>query len=204
MAAQTLILAFIVSYIGSIPPGTINISVMQLAIRKKHQAAIFFALAAAIVELIYAGITVQFQILLTSNNSISDYLRIITSIALIGWGCGNIFSKSVARSIKVDTKLTGLHGFLRGMMISLFNPMTIPFWLITTTYLEKEGLIEITSVGFWMYLTGLSTGTFCFLLTVDTLGKKFTKISDNPFLVHKLPGFILLGMGIYFLVKGMI
>lgn len=201
MIIQTLIVSFVISYIGSIPPGTINVSVMQLSILKKHRAAIFFALAASIVEFVYAGITVQFHIYLNTHPTIANYFRVVTSVALIGLGLWNIFSKSTSSSIKVDTKVTGRHGFLRGLLLGFLNPMTIPFWLAITTYLENDGLVKVTEFGYWMYLIGLSFGTFCLLLTVDALGKQFTKIADNKFLVHKVPGFILIGLGVYFLLK---
>ncbi|WP_370088513.1 LysE family translocator [Ekhidna sp.] len=201
MILQTLIVAFIVSYIGSIPPGTINVSVMQLAILNKRRAAVFFAFAASSVEFIYAGITVQFHIFLNNNQTISSYFQIITAIALIGLGLFNIFSKSTSASVKVDTRITGRHGFLRGIILGLLNPMTIPFWLAITTYLENDGWIDVDGYGFWMYLLGLSVGTFCLLLTVNASGRRFTKIADNPFLVHKVPGFLLLGLGVYFLGK---
>ena len=201
MILQTLIVAFVVSYIGSIPPGTINVSVMQLAILNKRRAAVFFAFAASSVEFIYAGITVQFHIFLNNNEVIADYFRIITSIALIGLGLSNILSKSTSSSVKVDTKLTGRHGFVRGLLLGVLNPMTIPFWLAITTYLENDLWVNVDGYGFWMYLTGLSTGTFCLLLTVNALGKRFRQIADNPFIVHKVPGFLLLGLGVYFLIK---
>lgn len=201
MIIQTLIVSFAISYVGSIPPGTINVSVMQLSIVKKHRAAIFFSLAACIVEFIYAGITVQFHIYLNTHHEIAAYFRIITAIALIGLGLWNIFSKSTSNTVKVDTKLTGRHGFARGLILGFLNPMTIPFWLAITTYLENDGLVEVTEFGFWAYLIGLSAGTFCLLLTVDALGKRFSRIADNKFLVHKVPGFILLALGVYYLMK---
>lgn len=204
MILQTLIIAFVVSYIGSIPPGTINVSVMQLAILKKQRAAVFFALAAAMVEFIYAGITVQFQIFLSENEIVGYYFRIITSIALIGLGLYNLLSNTTSESVKVDAKLTGRHGFFRGLILGVLNPMTIPFWLAITTYLENDGLVNVHSSGFWFYLIGLSSGTFCLMLTIITSGGRFTKIADNPFLVHRVPGFLLLGLGVYFLLKTLV
>ncbi|MEM6814988.1 MAG: LysE family transporter [Bacteroidota bacterium] len=201
MIIQTLIVAFVVSYIGSIPPGTINVSVMQFSILKKHRAAIFFSFAACITEFVYAGITVQFHIFLNNNPSIAIYFRIITSMALIVFGLWNSFSKATSSSTKVDTKVTGKHGFLKGLLLGLLNPMTIPFWLAITTYLVNDGLVRVTELGYWVYLIGLALGTFCLLLTVDALGKQFTQIADNRFLVHKVPGFILIGLGVYFLLK---
>ncbi len=201
MNLQTLIVAFLVSYVGSIPPGSINISVMQLAMQKRRRAAIFFAFAASSVEFIYAGFTVQFHILLASSEQIADYFRIITSIALIGLGVWNLFLKTTSETFQLKRETKGRHGFFRGFMLGVLNPMTIPFWLAITTYLENDGLIEITGVGYWMYLIGLSTGTLCLLLTVSALGRRFIKVSDNQFLVHKVPGIILLLLGLYFLAK---
>lgn len=201
MILQTLLVAFTISYIGSIPPGTINVSVMQLSILKKHRAAIFFALAATLVEFIYAGITVQFHIFLNNNETISSYFQIITAVALIGLGMFNLFSKSSSKTVKVNEELKGRHGFGRGLILGLLNPMSIPFWLAITTYLENDGLVDLHGFGFWAYLIGLSIGTFCLLLTINASGKRFTKISDNHFIVHKVPGFILLGLGVYFLLK---
>ncbi len=201
MILQTLIVAFVISYIGSIPPGTINVSVMQLSILKKHRAAIFFALAATIVEFGYAAITVQFHIFLNNNETISSYFQIITAAALIGLGLFNLLSKTTSKSVKVNDELKGRHGFGKGLMLGLLNPMSIPFWLAITTYLENDGLIDVQGFGFWAYLIGLAAGTFCLLITIDAMGKRFAKISDNTFLVHKVPGFILLGLGVYFLTK---
>ena len=201
MILQTLIVSFVVSYIGSIPPGTINVSVMQLSMQRKHRAAIFLAFAASAIEFVYAGVTVQFHIFLNTNEHLANYFRIITSIALIGLGLWNILSKASASSVESKTDTTGRHGFYKGMILGILNPMTIPFWLAITTYLENDGWIDVSNFGFWMYLIGLSTGTFCLLLTVDALGKRFTKIADNSMLVHKVPGFLLLGLGVYFLLK---
>lgn len=200
MNLQTLIVAFVVSYIGSIPPGTINVSVMQLAIQNRRRAAVFFAFAASAVEFVYAGFTVQFHILLNSNESLADSFRIITSVALIGLGLWNIFSKATSDSVIVNSE-KGRHGFLRGMMLGILNPMSIPFWLAITTYLENDELISVAGFGFWAYLIGLSVGTFCLLITVNALGSRFTKIANNKFLMHRVPGLILLGIGIYFLLK---
>lgn len=200
MNLQTLIVAFVVSYIGSIPPGTINVSVMQLAIQKRRRAAVFFAFAASAVEFVYAGFTVQFHILLNNSENLADYFRIITSVALIALGLWNIFSTSTSDSVVVNSE-KGRHGFLRGMMLGILNPMSIPFWLAITTYLENDELISVDGFGFWAYLIGLAAGTFCLLITVNALGSRFTKIANNKFLMHRVPGLVLLGIGVYFLIK---
>lgn len=200
MNFQTLIVAFVVSYIGSIPPGTINVSVMQLAIQKRRRAAVFLAFSASAVEFIYAGLTVQFHILLTSNPTLATYFKIITSVALIGLGLWNVFSKITSESVAVKSA-KGRHGFFKGMLLGILNPMTIPFWLAITTYLENDNLVSVDGFCFWMYLIGLTAGTFCLLLTVNALGSRFSRIADNKFVVHRVPGVMLFVIGVYFLLK---
>ncbi|MEM6644037.1 MAG: LysE family transporter [Bacteroidota bacterium] len=201
MITQSFCIAFIVSYLGSIPPGTINVSVMQLSILRRHRAAIFLSLAACLVEFIYAGITVQFQLYLNQNPEIAYYLRLVTAIALIGLGAINLLIRSQNEAIQVDEKLKGRHGFLRGLILGFLNPMTIPFWLAITTYLESERWVALDGSGYWFYLLGLTVGTFMLLITINTLGKRFGKIANNQLVVRQIPGMLLLGLGLYYLLK---
>jgi threonine/homoserine/homoserine lactone efflux protein len=201
MIVQVLLVAFIISYLGSIPPGAINVSVMQMAMQGKRRAAIFFSLAASMVEFVYAGLTVKFQIFLNTKTILSEYFLFITAGALIVVGVLNLFSKQSSKDVHPETMVKGRQGFKRGILLGALNPMTIPFWLMITAYLQNHGWVELSGMGFWSYLIGLTAGTFFMLMTVLRLGRKFTQISDNVFLVHRLPGLVLIGLGIYNLVK---
>jgi len=49
---QIFMVGLIFSFLGSIPPGTINLSVMQLGLKKQMQGALLFTLAAVLVEFV--------------------------------------------------------------------------------------------------------------------------------------------------------
>ena len=198
MSFQTFAFAFLVSYIGSVPPGTINVSVFQLSLLKKLRQAFFFALAASLVEFCYAGLTVQFHFVLSSNKYFEDYLKIITSITLISIGIYNLLPKNKEVFKKTQNKRLENSGFLRGTILGLLNPLTIPFWLTITISLEQDGLVDLSGINFWLYLIGISTGTLMLLLSILFFGSKFQKFSSNTFLVYKIPGLVLLSIGIYF------
>jgi len=198
---EVFLIAFIVSYLGSIPPGTVNISVMQLSINNHRAAAIYLGFAASMVELFYVAITVQFQRFLSSSEELSFYFQIITASALIIIGVINLFSKTKSETFLRKTAMRRRTGFLRGLVLGFLNPMTIPFWLVVTNYLVSHNWVEVEGSNFWAYITGLALGTFVLLVTVDFLGKNFQKIADNTFIVHRIPGFILIGMGIYNAIK---
>lgn len=204
MILQVFLVSFIISYLGSIPPGVANVSVVQMAIQNHKRAAIFFSLSAASVEFLYAGLTVKFQIFLKSSTQLEDYFQLITAIALVGVGILSLLSKSKSVDIQSEEIAKGRAGLKRGIILGFLNPMTIPFWLMVTAYIQNHEVISLESTAYWVYLIGISSGTFALLMTVLWLGNKFTRISDNQLLVHRVPGILLIGLGIYTLVKWLV
>lgn len=198
MNLQVAIIAFVVSYLGSVPPGTINVTSMQLSVRQQSRAAFFFALAASLTEFVYAGVTVRFQLYLSEKPIFTTYFQLITAIAMLLLGLINLLTKKSKKSV-LDRKLRlkGRSGFKRGVVLGVLNPLTIPFWLTVTAYLQSNDWILLNGSGFWFYLMGISTGTFCLLLTVNKLGTRFARIADNAFLVYRIPGIIFIALGIY-------
>ncbi len=194
---QVFLVAFIVSYLGSIPPGTINVSTMQLAIQGKRRAAVFLSLAASIVEFVYAGITVRFQLILSESAWFTDHFYLITAIPMIVLGIANLRTSTDSRSFLTKVKSTGRSGFKRGLILGVLNPLTLPYWLTVTAYLQTHQLISLKGSLFWSYLGGISSGTFILLLSIILLGRRFSSIADNQFLVHRLPGIIFIGLGTY-------
>lgn len=198
MSLQVFIVAFIVSYFGSIPPGTINITSMQLSVQGLKRPAFFFALAASLTEFVYAGVTVKFQIFLSERPGFTENFTIITAIAMIVLGVINLFSKTdTEKLINRTAEIKGRNGFRKGVLLGILNPLTIPFWLTVTSYLQANHWISLREYNFWLYITGLTLGTFMLLLTVNRLGRKFTNIANNQFLVHKVPGIAFVGLGLY-------
>ncbi|MEP2025333.1 MAG: LysE family transporter [Reichenbachiella sp.] len=188
-------MGFFFSFIGSIPPGSINITTLQYALEKRIKAAYAFAIAAALTEYLYAALAVRFQIYLTENANISQYFQIITGSVLILLGILNLLKKpSQAKLTTIGEKR---NAFKKGILLSLTNPLAIPFWLMVTAYLQSMGWVSLTHQNFWVYVAGISVGTFCLLATVINLGTRFTSIQGNTFLIYKVPGLIFIVMGVW-------
>ena len=204
MILTVFVISFAISYFGSFSPGVANISVMKMAMQNHKRAAIFFSISSSLVEFGYAGLTVKFQIYLKQATQLDIYFQFITGIVLLIVGLFSLRNKQVSSNIKSEDIAKGREGFRKGIILGILNPMTIPFWLMVTAYLQNHNVIPLEGISFWIYLIGISSGTFCLLMTVLWLGKKFTKIADNQLLVHKAPGFLLIGLGIYTLVASLI
>ncbi len=197
MTLQVFVVAFIVSFFGSIPPGTINITVMQMGVQGKLRAAYFLVIGACIVELFYALLVVRFQIFLSNNLTFTHQFTLITALVLSGLGLYSIFSKSSSSSVKVSSESKGRTGFLKGIILGFLNPLAIPFWLAVTAYLQQSEWIELSGFRFWSYLLGIFLGSVIVLFLAVRLGNRFTRISDNRWLVHILPGLAFLTLGAY-------
>lgn len=197
-----LTIAFAFSFLGSIPPGAINLSVLQLSVEGQFKASLRFALAAAIVEFPYGFVAVKFQAYLLSSPVIIDNIKLIAASAMLLLGLINLYNSKQTSTNKVLNRMKQ-SGFRKGIIISILNPLAIPFWVGVTAYLEGIGWIELTnSIELFTYVSGISLGTFALLLLVGILGKKISDfLNTDSWVVRYIPGLVYLMLGFYALAQ---
>jgi len=187
------------SFIGSIPPGTLNLSVLQLGLEGKVNTALRFALAVSIVEYPYTWIGVQFEYWITSSPMIIDNFQLVTAIVMVTIGVLNLWSaeKPTNFSVKFNDS-----GFRRGLILSVLNPMAIPFWIGITAYLKAQEWIDLSSVTLLhSYVFGTSVGAMVLLTLFAFMARKLAGYVKNNRIVKRVPGFTLLILGIYAFIK---
>lgn len=200
----TFIIAFFFSFIGSIPPGSLNLSVIQLSLDNKLSAAIRFALAAAIIEFPYAFIAVKFEGLITSSPLVLNNFKLIAAIVMLALGIANIATYSKNSTSKTLDKLRQ-SGFRKGVILSILNPLAIPFWIGVTAYLNNQGWIQLTSNKLILiYVLGISAGTFALLAVLAVLGKYLGNYFKESNLIKIIPGVVFLILGMYALYEYLI
>ncbi len=193
--AQVFIIGLIFSFLGSIPPGTLNVCVLQLGIEKKIAAALRFAVAVSIIEYPYTWIAVQFEYWITSSLVVTENFQLITAIVMTVLG---VFMLWTARKPSTFSVRFNESGFRRGMILSILNPMAIPFWVGITAYLKAQGWIDLSTTGLLhTYVLGTAVGAML-LLTLFT----FMAVRLAPYVQHNrfikiIPGLTLLVLGIY-------
>ena len=197
--AQVFLIGLIFSFLGSIPPGTLNVCVLQLGIEKKIAAALRFALAVSIVEYPYTWIAVQFEYWITSSPVVTENFQLITAVVMTALGLFMLWSARTPSNFSVRFNESG---FRRGMILSILNPMAIPFWVGITAYLKAQGWIDLSSTGLLhSYVLGTAVGAMI-LLTLFT----FMAVRLAPYIQHNrfikiIPGLMLLSLGVYAFAK---
>jgi len=196
---QVFLLGLVFSFLGSVPPGTLNLGVLQLGLEKKTSAALRFAFAVSIVEYPYTWIGVQFEGWITSSPAVIQNFQLVTSSAMILIGLFNLWS---VRKPTEFSRRFNESGFRRGVVLSILNPMAIPFWIGITAYLKAQGWLELSSTGLLhAYILGTSVGVMLLLTAFTFLAKRLTGYVQNSVIVKLLPGLTLLVLGLYALGK---
>ena len=199
MIVQVFLIGLIFSFLGSIPPGTLNLAVLQLGMEHKIKTAIRFSLAVAIIEYPYAWIAVVFEDWVTSSPLIIDNFQLITAVVMIVIGAFTLWSARKPSEFSVRFNESG---FRRGIILSILNPMAIPFWIGITAYLKAQGWVDLSTQSLLhSYVFGTSVGVIILLVLFTFLAKRLAHyIKDNRY-VKLVPGFTLLVLGLYAFAK---
>lgn len=196
---QAFAVAFISSLIGSIPPGTINLTVLQLGLENRVSIAWRFGIAAALIEYPYGWIAVKFATLIMSSPSIVVNFQLISGIVMIGLGILNLMS--AARPTSFSARFSN-SGFRRGLILGILNPMAIPYWIAMTAYFNSQGWIDLsTTLRLHSYLAGVVTGAVAMLLILVYLARKIAPLFKHQGMLRRIPGVVLIILGLYALVR---
>lgn len=195
---QVFLMGLVFSFVGSIPPGTLNMIVIQLGLNRKVKTAFRFALAVAIIEYPYAWIGVQFEYWLSTSPVIVKNFQLITAIVMLTMGMLMLLP---ARK-KQSTSSFHESGFRRGILLSILNPMAIPYWMAFTAYMKAQGWIDLSTTGLLhSYVLGTSIGALLLLTLFIFLSNRLSGYGEQNKWVKKVPGIMLLCLGLFALAK---
>lgn len=183
------------SFLGSIPPGTLNLSVLQLGLDGKVKTAWRFALAVAIIEYPYTWLAIQFEYWITSSPVIIENFQLVTALVMTTIGIGNIWT---ARKPVAAVQRFQDSGFRRGIILSILNPLALPFWIGVTAYLKAQGWITLSSTALLhSYVLGTSVGVMLLLAGFILLANRLKAYASQNGWVKLVPGITILALGLY-------
>ena len=188
-----LLIGAILSFIGSLPFGLINITTSQVSIKQGLKSAIWFALGATTIEILQSFLSISFADLITKENVYEDIFKwfsfgLFVILAIYYFYFNE--SKPIDYKLKKSNKLALI---LRGGYISMLNFMAFPYWIFYYTYLTKHEFLTFYApmdIGFSL---GVGLGTFGLLCLyayyAQKLIQKFAIIDQY---INKIIGIIFL------------
>eukprot|EP01132_Coremiostelium_polycephalum_P017836 gene17836-21314_t len=154
MLFLTFVLGIILNSIGYIPPGNINLTVVQITINRGIRQALYFIAAFSAVEVLFTFAVMRFVQWLSSTMNLSN---IIDVVMVVMFGVlGIITWKSRKEMPKAD--YSEKDSIRYGMLLGVLNPMQIPYWLFVGTYLISHEWIDIGYLSLSVFSVGSGIG----------------------------------------------
>lgn len=195
--------AFAVSFLGSIPLGSLNLTAIQIYLQSNFKSVVYFSLSASVIEFFYSYLAIKGEIYISENDFINSIFSYISILVFLLLGFSNLKSTNNSMTLEKISYQNSLLKFnynqpiRKGLMLSVLNPQAIPFWIILSNFLKKEGLVQFQSVADILYYTmGVAFGTFFCLLTLTLfVGKILKQKNVRMVFLNKSIGVLLIAMG---------
>lgn len=154
-------IGLLVSFLGTFPLGVLNITIMDVSLKKGINAALRFALACALVEFVYSYISVQLTRSIIDFPALKPITEVFATMTLLAMGVYYIRKQNSLTKTKQKT----VSSFYLGTLLSILNVVAFPFWILYTTLLQGKGLVGLSGQGLIIiYVLGISLGTIAGLL----------------------------------------
>jgi threonine/homoserine/homoserine lactone efflux protein len=191
-----------ISFLGTLPLGTLNISAMQIAVSDGIPPAIKFAIGALIVEVIYVRISLVAMKWVSKNQRVFRIFEWLTVAIIFALAISSLVA-AMDPGVKKNMILSNsVHRFWLGVMLSAVNPMQIPFWFGWSTALFSRGLLKNGSSYYTMYIIGIGLGTFLGFLIFIFGGRLLVeKMNANQSAIQYSVAIVFFLTAIFFLIK---
>ena len=163
----------ILSYIGSLPAGMINLNVLYTAVERSKSQAVSVAIGAAVIEAIQAAVAALVYARLIYLTKYEDVLRYIAIAVFISLAVYYIYlsrRKLIGKKVPEQSRV---RPFWTGAMLSSMNVMAYPYWLMVLRLLSDY--IETAWTTKVILFFGLCAGFGGFLasMTYIVLGQRW-------------------------------
>lgn len=196
---KNIFVGFIISFVGSIPLGYLNVVGFDLFKKSGINSACLYLLGVVFIEFFVILITLLFANKLISNKKLLQFIEAFSVVFMVFLAILFYTNASNSNSTALLPQTTlSLHPLVLGVLLSCLNFIQIPFWLSWNLFLLNAKHIEITNKFKYSYLFGTSIGTFSGMLTLILSLSFVTHQTDflNKYLLQIIIPLVFLGFGV--------
>jgi threonine/homoserine/homoserine lactone efflux protein len=149
-----------ISFLGSLPLGTLNVAAMQLAITDGYTQAILFSLGSLFVEMIYVRLSLVGMDWIRKQERIFKILEWVTLLIVIALAVSSFYAAIHPKTEKNIFLSSTLPRFFLGAAMCAVSPVQIPFWFGWSTVLFTKKVLLPKNSHYNSYIVGIGIGTF--------------------------------------------
>lgn len=164
---KNIFVGFLISFIGSIPLGYLNVVGYEVYNKFGIEETIFYLFGVISIEFLVIYFTLLFANQLIANKKLIRFIEAFSIIFM--FLLANIFFTSASKEAEnqsVLEKYVDYSPFVVGLILSCLNFIQIPFWTSWNLYLLNGNYIEISRSRKYFYVLGTVLGTFCGMLVL--------------------------------------
>ncbi|TMI75529.1 MAG: lysine transporter LysE [Bacteroidetes bacterium] len=193
----------LVSFLGSLPLGTLNVAAMQISVSDGIIAAMLFSAGSLTAEIVYVRLSLVAMDWVRKQQKILKILEWLTLVIVLALAVSSFYAALHPSEGKnaILSKSTLPH-FVLGLVMSAVNPVQIPFWFGWSTILFSKKILLPRHDHYNIYIIGIGLGTFvgnCVFIFGGQLIAN--KISNNQHIMNWVIGGIFTATAILQLWK---
>jgi threonine/homoserine/homoserine lactone efflux protein len=158
--AKIFFTGMFISFLGSLPLGTLNVAAMQIGITDGYTAAILFSLGSLLVEMIYVRVSLVGMDWIRKQEKIFKVLEWVTLIIVLALAVSSFYAALHPKTGKNIILSSTLPRFVLGATMCAVNPVQIPFWFGWSTVLFAKKVLLPKNSHYNLYILGIGIGTF--------------------------------------------
>jgi len=150
----------LVSFVGSLPLGTLNVAAMQISVSDGVTSAMLFSLGSLLVEIVYVRLSLVAIDWIRKQEKFLRILEYVTLLIVITLAVSSFYAAlhpGVNKNIVLSSTLPK---FLLGVVMCAVNPVQIPFWFGWSTVLFTKKVLLPKASHYNSYIVGIGIGTF--------------------------------------------
>lgn len=192
----------LVSFLGSLPLGTLNVAAMQISVQESIHNAILFSLGSLTVEMIYVRISLVGINWVRRQKKLFRYMEWITVAIVLALAIGSFAAAMKPHAAKNLVLNNNINRYALGVMLSAINPVQIPFWFGWSTVLFTKNILAPKNSFYNLYIVGIGIGTLLGNFVFIFGGKWIvTMLNGNQNLLNWIIGGIFTVTAVIFLIK---
>ncbi len=157
--AKVFFWGMLVSFLGSLPLGTLNVAAMQISVQESIINAIYFSLGSLVTEMIYVRISLVGINWIRKQKALLKWMEWITLGIVLALAAGSFIAATHEHHTKNVMLNNNIHRFILGIMLSAISPVQIPFWFGWSTVLFSKNILQPKNSFYNLYIIGIGLGT---------------------------------------------
>jgi threonine/homoserine/homoserine lactone efflux protein len=167
MIFLTFFLGLFANFIGYIPPGNINLTLVQITTNRGMKQAVMFITSFSCVEFFFTYFIMHAAKWLATQvklDTVIDWVMVVLFgvLGAITW---------IHRKKPPETTYSEHDSIKYGILLGFLNPVQVPFWMITGTYLITHQWILDGRIALVIFSLGSAAGAFLALFLYAEFAK---------------------------------